>query len=77
MPKKWITLFLISGCFFFITAGDLFLPKPFNTYSRNTRNMLNQKILALFPDQNPERPSKEREKEVNEFLKRASPNNAK
>lgn len=77
MPKKWISLFLITGSFFFITVGDLFLPKPFNTYSRNTRNILNQKILALFPDKNPERPSKQREEEMNQFLKRATPSNSK
>ncbi|PSF37965.1 hypothetical protein C7H19_08300 [Aphanothece hegewaldii CCALA 016] len=75
MPKKWITFLLIVGSFFFITVGDRFLPKPLNAYSLQTRQTLNQMILGLFPDKNPERPSKEREKEVNEFLRRASPKN--
>lgn len=66
-------MFLICGSFFFITVGDRFLPKPLNSYSQNTRQTLNQMILGLFPDQNPERPSKQREKEMNEFLRRANP----
>jgi hypothetical protein len=77
MPKKWITLFLISGFFFFVTVGDRFLPKPLNLYSHNTRQSLNQMMLGLFPDKNPERPSKQREQAIDEFQRKARPKSPK
>jgi hypothetical protein len=73
MPKKLISMFLIFGAFFFITVGDRFLPKPFNNYSQSSRHKLNQMILGLFPDKDPQRPSKQREQEVEEFHRRANP----
>lgn len=32
-----------------IGFGDSFLPKPFSTYSLQTRNTINQLVIGLFP----------------------------
>ena len=73
MPRKTITILLVLGSLLFITIGDRILPKPLSQYSRNTRNTINQMILGLFPKEVPDRPSKQREEQLDKFEKRADP----
>ncbi len=44
------TLFTLTAIvsIIFIGFGDQFLPKPLNTYSRNSRDAINQRLLGLF-----------------------------
>lgn len=48
--KKLLAVSIIGGIIF-VAIGDRFLPKPLNTYSQNTRNVLNAKLLGLMPQQ--------------------------
>ena len=68
--KTLLTIGIIGGVFF-VGIGDRFLPKPLSTYSRNTRNSINQKLLTWMPKPNPKRPSAEREKQVEELERNA------
>lgn len=51
----------------FITVGDLFLPKPLNIYSQNSRLVINKYLISLFPKEQPKRPSAQREDEVKQL----------
>jgi hypothetical protein len=73
MPRKTISTLLVLGSLLFITLGDRILPKPLSQYSSQTRNTLNQVILGLFPKDVPERPSKQREEQLEEMQRRANP----
>ncbi|UXE60363.1 MAG: hypothetical protein KA717_33120 [Woronichinia naegeliana WA131] len=70
LVKTLLTIGIIGGVFF-VGIGDRFLPKPLSTYSRNTRNSINQKLLSLMPRPNLKRPSAEREKQVEELERNA------
>lgn len=70
LVKTLLTIGIIGGVFF-IGIGDQFLPKPLSTYSRNTRNSINQTLLTWMPKPNPKRPSAEREKQVEELERNA------
>ena len=73
MPRKTISTLLVLGTLLFIAIGDRILPKPLSQYSRQTRNTINQMILGLFPKELPERPSKQREDQLEEMQRRANP----
>ncbi|MFM1842938.1 MAG: hypothetical protein RLZZ490_1676 [Cyanobacteriota bacterium] len=58
----------IAG-FVFVGFGDKFLPKPWSAYSKNTREVINQKLMGAVPDPDIKRPSEGREKQVEEMMK--------
>ncbi len=65
--KSLLGVTLIGGVIF-IGVGDKFLPKPLNTYSLNTRNAINQKLMSLTPNPNIKKPSADREKQVEDLM---------
>jgi hypothetical protein len=77
MPTKFISVILLFSVLGFVTAGDLFLPRPWSNYSRNTREQINRMMVSLMPKPTPERPSKQRETQREEFLRRAQPSTEK
>ena len=50
--RKLLTVGIIGGIIF-VGIGDKFLPKPLSTYSFNTRNLINAKLITLMPKHNP------------------------
>jgi hypothetical protein len=76
MPTKAIAFILTVATLGFVTVGDLFLPRPLSTYSRQAREQINRMIIAAMPKPTPERPSKQRETQRDEFLRRAQPSTA-
>ncbi|MEG3440268.1 hypothetical protein V0288_24285 [Pannus brasiliensis CCIBt3594] len=77
MPIRLIGFILLVSTIGFITVGDLVLPRPLSTYSRGTREQINRWMIAALPKPTPERPSKKREAQREEFLRRADPSTAK
>ena len=69
MRFKTLLTFVIVGGVIFVGIGDKFLPKPLNTYSANTRNTINQKLLGLMPDPKIKKPSEGHDKQVESFIK--------
>ncbi len=74
MPGKVHNYLLFLGVLtvVFITVGDLFLPKPLNNYSQNTRTTITKYLVSLFPQKQPKRPSGQRENQVRELEKGVS-----
>jgi hypothetical protein len=50
--RKLLTVGIIGGIIF-VGIGDKFLPKPLSTYSLNSRNMINAKLITLIPKPTP------------------------
>ena len=73
MPKRFIAVILLLGSLGFVTVGDVFLPRPWSSYSRNTREKINRLIVSLMPKPTPEPPSQQRARQREEFLRRAQP----
>lgn len=73
MPKRFISVILLFGALGFVTVGDIFLPRPWSSYSRNTREQINRLIVSLMPKPRPEPPSQQRERQREEFLRRVQP----
>ncbi|MGK7881189.1 MAG: hypothetical protein AB4060_13970 [Crocosphaera sp.] len=63
------SIILVLGLIF-VAAGDSFLPKPLSTVSKNTRTYVNNIFLSFTPDTDFERPSKQREAQVENLDKR-------
>ncbi|ALJ68562.1 hypothetical protein NON20_01360 [Synechocystis sp. B12] len=51
----------------FISIGDMFLPDPWASYSKNTREQINQKLLGMAPKPNIKKPSEMREKQLEQL----------
>jgi len=66
--QKLLTVSIIGGIIF-VGIGDKFLPKPLSTYSFNTRNVINAKLVTLMPKSRPKvkRFTEEREKQIENF----------
>jgi hypothetical protein len=77
MPKRFISVILLFGALGFVTVGDVFLPRPWSSYSRNTREQINRLIVSLMPKPRPEPPSQQRERQREEFLRRVQPSTEK
>lgn len=77
MPTKLIGFLLIVSTLGFITVGDLVLPRPLSTYSRNTREQINRWMIAALPKPSPEPPGKKRAAQRDDFLRRAQPSTEK
>ncbi|MDJ0581346.1 hypothetical protein [Crocosphaera sp.] len=60
------SIILVLGLIF-VAAGDSFLPKPLSTVSKNTRTYVNNIFLSFTPDTDFERPSKQREAQVDDL----------
>ena len=65
--KSLLGLTLIGGVIF-VGVGDKFLPKPLNTYSLNTRNAINQKLMGFTPNPKIKKPRADREKQVEKLM---------
>jgi len=63
--RKLLTVGIIGGIIF-VGIGDKFLPKPLSTYSLNSRNMINAKLITLMPKPTPKVQgfTEKREKEI-------------
>ncbi len=59
-------LAVITGLVF-ISIGDMFLPDPWATYSKNTREQINQRLMGAAPKPNIKRPSEMREKQLEQL----------
>ncbi|MBD2290183.1 MAG: hypothetical protein ACK47N_22145 [Microcystis sp.] len=77
MPKRFISVILLFGALGFVTVGDIFLPRPWSSYSRNTREQINRLMLSLMPKPTPEPPSQQRGTQQKEFLRRVQPDSEK
>jgi hypothetical protein len=77
MPKKFISFILLFTALGFVTVGDIFLPRPWSSYSRNTREQINRLMVSLMPKPTPEPPGKQRATQREEFLRRAQPSTEK
>ena len=68
LVRKLLTVGIMGGIIF-VGIGDKFLPKPLSTYSLNTRNMVNAKLITLMPKPNPKVKgfTEKREKEIENF----------
>jgi hypothetical protein len=77
MPTRFISVLLLFSALGFVTVGDLFLPRPWNIYSRNTREQINRLMVAMLPKPTPEPPGKQRATQREEFLRRAQPSTEK
>ena len=66
--QKFLTVGIIGGIIF-VGIGDKFLPKPLSTYSLNTRNAINAKLITLMPNPKPKVQgfTEKREKEIENF----------
>jgi hypothetical protein len=66
--RKLLTVGIIGGIIF-VGIGDKFLPQPLSTYSFNTRNLINAKLITLMPKPNPKVKgfTEKREKEIENF----------
>jgi len=66
--RKLLTVGIIGGIIF-VGIGDKFLPKPLSTYSLNTRNVINAKLITLIPNSRPKVKgfTEKREKEIENF----------
>lgn len=60
------SIILVLGLIF-VAAGDSFLPKPLSTVSKNTRTYVNNIFLSFTPDTDFEKPSKQREAQVDDL----------
>lgn len=73
MDKKTAIPVLLLLFLLFVAFGD-FLPPPLSTASLTTRTALNQFIVALFPNWQPQDPNRRTEKAVEETETEASGN---
>ncbi len=64
--KKLVMIGIVGGIIF-VGVGDSFLPKPLSTYSRNTREIINEKMIGLVHNPKLKSPSAEREKQIENF----------
>ena len=58
----------------FVAVGDTFLPKPLSTASKNTRTYVNNIFLSFTPDTDFEKPSKQRDAQVDDMEERVKGN---
>lgn len=59
-----IAIVAVIGGLVFISIGDMFFPEPWKTYSRNTREQINQKLINAAPNPQIKKPSEMREKQI-------------
>ncbi len=55
----------------FVLVGDIFLPEPLKSASKNTKTAINSTILGLFPSEGFDNPNERTEKAVEEFEREA------
>ena len=67
------SIILVLGLIF-VAAGDTFLPKPLSTLSKNTRTYVNNIFLSFTPDTDFEKPSKQRDAQVEDMEERVKGN---
>ncbi|MEL4898453.1 hypothetical protein [Crocosphaera sp. Alani8] len=56
----------------FVGIGDSFLPKPLSTASKNARTYVNNIFLSFTPDTDFEKPSKQREQQIDDLEKKVN-----
>lgn len=67
------SIILVLGLIF-VAAGDSFLPKPLSTVSKHTRTQVNKIFLSFTPDTDFEKPSKQRDAQVDDMEERVKGN---
>ncbi|CCQ57545.1 hypothetical protein WH8501_05560 [Crocosphaera watsonii WH 8501] len=67
------SIILVLGLIF-VAVGDTFLPKPLSTASKNARTYVNNIFLSFTPDTDFEKPSKQREAQVDDLEERVKGN---
>ncbi|MDJ0597966.1 MAG: hypothetical protein QNJ37_03880 [Crocosphaera sp.] len=67
------SIILVLGLIF-VAVGDSFLPKPLSTASKNARTQVNKVFLSFTPDTDFEKPSKQRDAQVNDMEERVKGN---
>ncbi|ACB51469.1 hypothetical protein cce_2119 [Crocosphaera subtropica ATCC 51142] len=67
------SVLLVLGLIF-VGFGDSFLPKPLSTVSKNARTHVNKIFLSFTPDTDFEKPSKQREAQVEDMEERVKGN---
>lgn len=71
--KSFGSTILVLGLIF-VAVGDSFLPKPLSTVSKNARTQVNNIFLSFTPDTDFEKPSKQRDNQVQEMEERVKGN---
>ncbi|MDJ0508202.1 MAG: hypothetical protein QNJ64_02935 [Crocosphaera sp.] len=71
---KTIATIIFVLSLIFIGVGDSFLPKPLSTISKNTRTQVNKILLSFTPDTDFEKPSKQRNRQVDDMEERVRGN---
>lgn len=71
---KTIATIIFVLSLIFIGIGDSFLPKPLSTISKNTRTQVNKILLSFTPDTDFEKPSKQRDQQVDDMEERVRGN---
>lgn len=62
-----VSIVAVIGGLVFISIGDMFLPDPWGSYSKNTREQINQKLINAAPNPDIKKPSEMRERQVEEL----------
>ena len=62
-----ISIVAVIGGLFFISIGDMFLPDPWASYSKNTREQINQKLMGIAPKPDIKKPSEMRERQIEQL----------
>ncbi|QUS60132.1 hypothetical protein IQE94_15320 [Synechocystis sp. PCC 7339] len=62
-----LTIPVVIAGLAFISIGDMFLPDPWASYSKNTREQINQKLLGATPKPKIRKPSEMREKQLEQL----------
>ena len=61
---------VIAGFIFFVLLGDVLLPEPLKSASKNTKSAINSVILGIVPSEGFDDPNERTEKAVEEFEER-------
>ncbi len=67
------SIILVLGLIF-VAVGDSFLPKPLSTVSKNVRTHVNNIFLSFTPNTDFEKPSKQRDAQVEDMEERVKGN---
>lgn len=64
----------VIGFIFFVLLGDVLLPEPLKSASKNTKSAINSVILSIVPSKGFENPNDRTQEAVDEFNEREKGN---
>jgi hypothetical protein len=70
-PFGWVLLFTLV----YIGFGDQFLPKPLGQYSFQIRSTIDNQLVAVFPNWQPQSQTKGQTQEVIKYLEKPQKSN--